>query len=77
MRALNLSKLNLRAESLLQREQLKSVFGGYLDDYSTCSAKCDDNGNSVSCTGTYSCTATDYVGCNGDDGTDEKSCYLV
>ncbi len=34
-------------------------------------------GHSVTCKGTFNCTATDYEGCSCDDGKDEKTCIVL
>lgn len=52
----------------LTRNELKLIFGG-----ATATANCGE-GIVVSCSGTYSCTATDNRGCSCDDGSDEKKC---
>lgn len=74
MKKISLKNLKLEASDMLQRSQLKTVFGGY-GGYavSSCTADCGDS-ISVTCSGTYSCTAKDNDGCDGDNGTDKKSC---
>lgn len=74
MRKLSLKNLKLEVNDMLQRNQLKTVFGGY-GGYgaSSCSADCTKNGvkSTVTCTGT-NCSSTDFVGCKSD--TESKSC---
>lgn len=63
----------------LTRKELSKLFGGRripvasLSPVSDATADCGE-GVTVTCSGTYSCTATDYVGCSCDDGSDAKIC---
>jgi len=62
----------------LTRDEMGLVFGGLMppnefQDAASAKAHCGD-GVYVECTGTYACSATDYVGCSCDDGTDAKIC---
>lgn len=58
----------------LSRKELSKIYGGQKSvDASSATADCGD-GVSVTCSGTYMCTATDYVGCSCDDGSDAKIC---
>jgi natural product precursor len=56
MKKLSLSKLNLKANDILQKEQLKTVFGGY-----TVYAKCCTS-NFSNCTGCMELTSSDCFG---------------
>tara|TARA_R110002049_G_scaffold65035_1_gene170954 strand:+ start:85181 stop:85417 length:237 start_codon:yes stop_codon:yes gene_type:complete len=74
MKKLSLKNLNLEASDMLQRNQLKSVFGGYGEPVGSCTAKCSDDPEcptNVLCSGS-NCTATDYEGCSSD--TESKTC---
>ncbi len=56
MKKLNLKNLKLSSSDLLQREQLKSVFGGYIPpsrgggNYGSCTVTLDCYSGTVSCT---------------------------
>lgn len=78
MKKLNLKKLNLGADDLLQREQLKSVFGGYggYGDLNPPSGggggslyKCCWNGTN-NCSKCVSCTSS----CTCVSGAELKKC---
>jgi len=71
MRKLSLTKLNLRSNNLLQKEQLKTVLGGY-EDEGSCTADCPNGGPngtgwSVTCHGS-GCSAEDGWGCTSGSG---------
>lgn len=74
MKKLSLKNLKLDGNELLQREQLKTVFGGYNGDAGSCSASCGDKPK-VTCEGS-SCTAEDGHGCSaiGPNGPFRKTC---
>ncbi|MFD0798015.1 hypothetical protein ACFQZJ_11115 [Maribacter chungangensis] len=59
MKKLSLEKLNLRSDDLLQREQLKTVFGGYgngcPDGHARCSCADPGGGVTVGCSSTGNC----------------------
>ncbi|TGV03104.1 hypothetical protein [Flavivirga rizhaonensis] len=71
MKKLNLKKLKLNADNLLQRDQLKSVFGGYGDG--TCTryvAKCYIPGESwIGSTNDQSVVQDMLTHCNNSGGT--------
>lgn len=68
MKKLNLKNLKLDDNHMLQRDQLKTVFGGLSQAPAECIADCWC-GESVACDGLM-CTAADDIGCTGydDDG---------
>lgn len=61
MKKLSLKKLNLAADDLLQKEQLKTIFGGY-GGLGTCVASCCGGRYAVMCSGS-DCEAIDDSGC--------------
>lgn len=75
MKKLSLKKLKLEVGDLLQRNQLKTVLGGYGGGtVGSCVAKCSDDPEcptNVMCSGA-NCEATDYEGCSSD--TESKTC---
>lgn len=65
----------LDKETLLSRDQLKKIKGGYDQLFAAAGANCPD-GSQVYCQGDI-CSATDNVGCSctSNDGTkDEQKC---
>lgn len=66
MRKMSLNKLLFDSKDLLQREQLKTVFGGY--NAASCTADCG-GGKKVTCTGSGTCVQVDgtsgYCSING------------
>ncbi|NKI24940.1 hypothetical protein HCG49_00020 [Arenibacter sp. 6A1] len=60
MKKLSLKNLNLGVDNLLQREQLKTVFGGYGGDgcpegHARCSCTASDGGVIVGCDSSGNC----------------------
>lgn len=70
MKKLKLEQLGLVKSNLLKTAELKTTLGGYGGNSAACTASCS-GGHVVTCTGA-SCTATDDIGCTGDDGS--RSC---
>jgi len=64
MKKMSLKNLYLEAEELLQRDQLKSIVGGYY--YATCTANCFGGG-------TVTCNDSNNTNCATSDGTSETN----
>lgn len=57
MKKLSLSNLELKAIDLLQREELKTVFGGYYgNDFCSVTVECNINGTTT----TITCTSDEF-----------------
>ncbi len=77
--------LNKIESKLLTKQEMKHIFAGHnclrhADEsgggaFASATAYC--GGHSVTCKGTFNCTATDYVGCSCDDGKDEQTCIVL